>query len=142
MTIFILEKSFAQWSFTENIDLKQYADSKDIKYIEENKEALMNMSSDTFITNVYFCSKEVVKYHYNKLGIENSLDSYKENNNIGSDFINERIKFCINVKAHNEIMQLAQKCAYCYKYIYGGEETELYKGSDFRYREWVCHQTC
>lgn len=40
------------------------------------------------------------------------------------------------------LIQYAQKCAWCGEYITDAQETELYSGSDNRYKFWLCHKGC
>lgn len=40
------------------------------------------------------------------------------------------------------LLQLAQKCAWCKKYLLFGEETELYNGKNYQYKYWICHKKC
>lgn len=41
------------------------------------------------------------------------------------------------------LIQHAQKCAWCNKYLIGAEhEFTLYNGSDPLYKGWICHVKC
>jgi hypothetical protein len=38
--------------------------------------------------------------------------------------------------------QNAQKCAWCYNYLYIGQDCADYNGSDQRFTGWICHADC
>ncbi len=41
-----------------------------------------------------------------------------------------------------ELIQYAQKCAWCNDYLYITDRTAIYNGPDTRLRSWTCHERC
>jgi hypothetical protein len=39
-------------------------------------------------------------------------------------------------------IQIAQKCPWCYEYLWGVNEFSEYNGADPDYQGWVCHKKC
>jgi hypothetical protein len=39
-------------------------------------------------------------------------------------------------------IQFAQKCPWCFKYMFGGEELSTYNGAEYEYSGWMCHAEC
>ncbi len=40
------------------------------------------------------------------------------------------------------LMQYAQKCAWCGRYLYANDEIEIYNGNLRCYTGWMCHKQC
>ena len=47
------------------------------------------------------------------------------------------------MNSNNEILiQFAQKCPWCDKYLLAGQPTNLYNGNDIRFNGWISHVKC
>jgi hypothetical protein len=45
-------------------------------------------------------------------------------------------------KRNPPMIQMAQKCAFCDRYIHADEETDSYNGDLDEYQGWMCHASC
>ncbi len=46
------------------------------------------------------------------------------------------------IKTRYRRLQVAQKCAWCGKYLWAGEEIGIYDGPDDEYTDWMVHDSC